>query len=128
MLAVQGVRTAQLFGVPQAWVIEPLPGHYDAVVVCLKSRSIDPADACKMSLAALERLLTLAPRQIQFKYCSTFDSTRHGNIGPVTEALMGALGVDFTVAAPALPVNGRTQYMGYLFVNGVLLSESPMAH
>jgi uncharacterized protein YgbK (DUF1537 family) len=127
MLAVQGVRTAQLFGVPPASVMESLGDGYDAVVVCLKSRSIDPKTACQMSLAALDRLLALNPRQIQFKYCSTFDSTARGNIGPVTEALMGALGVDFTVAVPALPINGRTQYMGYLFVNGVLLSESPMA-
>lgn len=127
MLAVQGVRTAQLFRVPEASILESVRDRYDAVVVCLKSRSIDPRDACDMSLAALDRLLALEPRQIQFKYCSTFDSTPRGNIGPVTEALMGALGVDFTVAVPALPVNGRTQYMGYLFVNGVLLSESPMA-
>ncbi|MGH9674838.1 MAG: 3-oxo-tetronate kinase [Bryobacteraceae bacterium] len=126
MLALRGVRTAQLFGVPAAGVVESLEGRYDALVVCLKSRSIEAEEARRVSMAALDRLQAASPRQIQFKYCSTFDSTSRGNIGPVTDALMDALGVEFTVAAPGLPVNGRTQYMGYLFVNGVLLSESPM--
>lgn len=126
MLAGQGVRTAQLFGVPDAALVENLRGCYDAVVVCLKSRSIEPEEARRLTLAALERIRPLAPRQIQFKYCSTFDSTARGNIGPVTEALIEALGAGFAVAVPALPINGRTQYLGYLFVNGVLLSESPM--
>ena len=126
MLAGHGVRTAQLFGVPEPALVEAVAGQYDAVVVCLKTRSIPAAEAQRLSLEALARVQPLRPRQVQFKYCSTFDSTPAGNIGPVTDALMEALGTEFTVAVPALPVNGRTQYLGYLFVNGVLLSESPM--
>jgi len=128
MLAGQSVRTAQFFGLPEPELLETTAEQYDAVVVCLKTRSIPAAEARLLSLEALARLRPLQPRQVQFKYCSTFDSTPAGNIGPVTDALMEGLSTDFTVAAPALPVNGRTQYLGYLFVNGVLLSESPMRH
>lgn len=128
MLCEQGVRTLQLFGVPDATLLSGMNGGHDAVVVCLKSRSVPPADAVAMTLEALDRLQVLHPAQVQFKYCSTFDSTREGNIGPVTEALLDRLGVPFTVAVPALPVNGRTQYLGHLFVNGQLLSESPLRH
>ncbi|MFN7921224.1 MAG: 3-oxo-tetronate kinase [Bryobacteraceae bacterium] len=128
MLFEQGVRVAQTFGVPSAELMARLGAGYDAITVCLKSRAIDPGDACRLSLLALERLMDASPRQIQFKYCSTFDSTERGNIGPVTDALMTRLGCSSTIAVPALPVNGRTQYLGHLFVNGVLLSESPMRH
>jgi uncharacterized protein YgbK (DUF1537 family) len=125
MLAEQGVRTVQTFGIPDEEILAAA-NSAEAVVVSLKTRSIPARDAVAASLEALEAIRSLAPRQIQFKYCSTFDSTREGNIGPVTSALMEALRTDFTIAVPALPVNGRTQYLGYLFVNGVLLSESPM--
>jgi len=102
----------------------------DAIVVALKTRTIPRDEAIAQSLAALEWLRAQGAEQIYFKYCSTFDSTPQGNIGPVTEALMGALadraGADFTIATPAFPDNGRTVYNGYLFVGDVLLSESGM--
>ena len=66
--------------------------------------------------------------QILFKYCSTFDSTDRGNIGPVSEALLDALGADFTIACPALPENGRSIYLGHLFVGERLLSDTHMRH
>jgi 3-dehydrotetronate 4-kinase len=127
MLASQGVRTLQTFGQPEAATLE-VAREFDAVVVSLKTRSIAADAAVAQSLRALEWLRAAGMRQVQFKYCSTFDSTAAGNIGPVTDALMTATGAAYTVAVPALPVNGRTQYMGYLFVNGVPLSESPMRH
>lgn len=120
MLHVHGARTVLVFG------DGGVPAGYDAAVVCLKSRAAAAAEAARMSLDALARLREHEPRQIYFKYCSTFDSTPKGNIGPVTDALMNELSEPFTLAIPALPVNGRTQYMGHLFVNGVPLSESPM--
>src|SRR6185503_9937827 len=98
----------------------------DAVVVALKSRSIAAVDAVTQSLAALAWLRRHRANQIYFKYCSTFDSTDAGNIGPVAEALLAALDADFTVACPAYPSYGRTIYQGHLFVGGVLLSESSM--
>ncbi len=125
-LTTNGMRTVQTIGVPVA----PLPAtgddRADAVVVALKSRSIAAAEAVAQSLAALDWLLAQGARQILFKYCSTFDSTPAGNIGPVTDALMDALGADFTIACPAFPENGRTICRGYLFVGDVLLSESGM--
>ncbi|MBC7924726.1 MAG: four-carbon acid sugar kinase family protein [Bryobacteraceae bacterium] len=127
MLASQGVRTLQTFGQPDEETIHAAAG-FDALIVSLKTRSIKPSEAVAQSIVALGSLGSLEPRQIQFKYCSTFDSTREGNIGPVASALMDALGTGFTIAVPALPINGRTQYLGYLFVNGVLLSESPLRH
>lgn len=128
MLAERGVRTVQFFGVPSPEMVASVQGKCQAIVACLKSRSIDPREAQDLSLQALDALRVLAPKQWQFKYCSTFDSTAQGNIGPVTEVLLDRLEQRFTVAVPALPINGRTQYLGYLFVGRELLSESPMRH
>jgi uncharacterized protein YgbK (DUF1537 family) len=122
MLVEGGMRTLQTIGVPQG----PLPDDADAIVVALKSRSIPAAEAIAQSLQALEWLRGAGCRQYYFKYCSTFDSTRQGNIGPVADALMSALNTDFTVACPAFPENGRTVYRGHLFVNDMLLNESGM--
>ncbi len=121
-----GMRVVQTIGVPT----QPLDVACDAVVVALKSRTIAPEEAVAHSLAALGWLQAQGAQQIYFKYCSTFDSTytgdARGNIGPVTEALMDALGTDFTVATPAFPDNQRTVFKGYLFVGDALLSESGM--
>jgi uncharacterized protein YgbK (DUF1537 family) len=122
MLVKAGMRTVQMIGVPRG----PLPHAIDAVVVALKSRTVAPEQAVSESLAALRWLRAEGARQIYFKYCSTFDSTPRGNIGPVAEALMAALGADFSIACPAFPANGRTIYKGHLFVGDVLLSESGM--
>ena len=117
-----GMRVVQTIGVPTS----ALGADVDAVVVALKSRTVAPAEAVSQSLAALQWLQAQGAQQIYFKYCSTFDSTPQGNIGPVTEALMDALGVDFTIATPAFPDNKRTVFKGYLFAGDVLLNESGM--
>jgi 3-dehydrotetronate 4-kinase len=122
MLVRAGMRTVQMIGVPTA----PAPPDVDAIVVALKSRTIAPAEAVDLSLAALRWLQQAGCRRFYFKYCSTFDSTDQGNIGPVADALMSALGTSFTIACPAFPEAGRTIYKGYLFVGDVLLSESGM--
>ncbi len=121
-LVRSGMRVIQTIGVPTS----PLAADVDAVVVALKSRTIAAADAIAQSLVALRWLQAQGAQQIYFKYCSTFDSTPEGNIGPVTEALMDALGCDFTIATPAFPDNGRTVFKGYLFAGPVLLNESGM--
>jgi 3-dehydrotetronate 4-kinase len=121
-LVRSGMRVVQAIGVPS----NPLAEDVDAVVVALKSRTIEPARAIEQSLAALAWLRAQGARQIYFKYCSTFDSTARGNIGPVTEALMDALGTGFTIACPAFPENKRTVFKGYLFAGDVLLNESGM--
>jgi uncharacterized protein YgbK (DUF1537 family) len=117
-----GMRVVQAIGVPA----QPLDSDADAVVVALKSRTLPVDEAVAQSLAALRWLQAQGVQQIYFKYCSTFDSTAQGNIGPVTEALMDALGTDFTIATPAFPDNGRTVFKGHLFVGDVLLNESGM--
>ena len=124
-LVKAGMRSVQLLGVPRADLAIP---DADAVIVALKSRSNPAPEAVSMSLAALDWLRRAGARQIYFKYCSTFDSTDKGNIGPVADALCEALGTGFTVANPAFPTNKRTVYQGYLFVGDVLLSESGMRH
>lgn len=121
-LVENGLSTVQLNGVPQ----DELPLEAQAVVISLKSRSCPAAQAIEQSLQALAWLQRQGCRQFYFKYCSTFDSTAQGNIGPVTDALLDALGESQTVISPALPVNGRTVYQGYLFVLDQLLSESGM--
>ena len=125
MLVRHGMATVQLIGVPADAVD---PGDAQAVVVALKSRTIDADQAIGQSLAALEWLRARGAAQILFKYCSTFDSTERGNIGPVSEALLEALGPDFTIACPALPENGRSIYLGHLFVGEQLLSDTHMRH
>src|SRR5437667_4535790 len=122
-LVGRGTRTVQLIDVPPP---STDVGDAEAVVIALKSRTIPAADAITKSLAALGWLQSAGAQQILFKYCSTFDSTDAGNIGPVAEALMAALDTDFTLFCPAFPEAGRTIYRGYLFVGDVLLSESGM--
>jgi len=124
MLTRGGMRTLQTAGVPDG-DSAALP-QADALVVALKSRTIPAAEAVAQSLAALAWLRARGCRQFVFKYCSTFDSTDAGNIGPVAEALMDALGAPFAIACPAFPENGRTVFNGHLFVGAQLLSESPM--
>ena len=116
-----GMRTVQVIGVPEG----PMP-EADAVVVALKSRTAPLGDAVAWSLAACDALLAAGAKQIFWKYCSTFDSTAAGNIGPVADALMKRLDAGFALACPAFPTNGRTIYQGHLFVGGALLSESGM--
>jgi uncharacterized protein YgbK (DUF1537 family) len=124
-LVRHGMRSVQLIGVPDPGLILD---DVDAVVIALKSRTIPAAQAVAQSLSALGWLRSAGCRQFFFKYCSTFDSTAQGNIGPVTEALMEALETDFSIACPAFPENGRTVFKGHLFVGDVLLNESGMQH
>jgi uncharacterized protein YgbK (DUF1537 family) len=126
MLARAGMRSVQMIGVPRADAASRLALDADAVVIALKSRTAAPREAIDASLAALAWLRAQGCRQFYFKYCSTFDSTPRGNIGPVTEALLAALASDFTIACPAFPANARTIYKGHLFVGDALLSESGM--
>jgi len=125
MLVRHDMATVQLIGVPEDGVD---PGDVQAVVVALKSRTIPADEAVDQSLAALAWLRARGARQILFKYCSTFDSTDRGNIGPVSEALLEALNADLTIACPALPENGRSIYQGHLFVGDRLLSDTHMRH
>ncbi|MFY0681631.1 MAG: four-carbon acid sugar kinase family protein [Thalassovita sp.] len=117
-----GLRTAQFCGVPT----RPAPANIDAGVVSLKSRTAAVHTAISDSLSALDWLLAQGCQQIIFKYCSTFDSTPKGNIGPVADALAEALAAKGVVVCPAFPGTGRTVYHGHLFVGERLLSESGM--
>jgi uncharacterized protein YgbK (DUF1537 family) len=121
-----GLRVVQTMGVPQDGPAHGLEEEADAIVVALKSRTVPASDAVAQSLRALQWLREQGVRQVYFKYCSTFDSTPAGNIGPVTDALMSAMGCDFTIACPAFPDNGRTVFKGHLFVGDELLHESGM--
>ena len=123
MLVRGGMRTVQLIGVPGA--TDPVPDA-DAVVVALKSRTAPVRQAVAESLAAMHWLRANGCRQFFFKYCSTFDSTEEGNIGPVADALLAALDGGFALACPAFPANARSVYQGHLFVGSVLLNESGM--
>lgn len=125
MLVRGGMRTVQLIGVPRPG--DALPDA-DAVVVALKSRTAPVQQAVDESLAALSWLRNAGCQQFFFKYCSTFDSTDAGNIGPVADALIAALGCGFALACPAFPANARSVYQGHLFVGSTLLNESGMEH
>ena len=121
-LVRNGMRTVQLLGVPDDDAKAP---DADAVVIALKSRTAPVQDAVTESLAARRWLQSRGAKQLFFKYCSTFDSTDQGNIGPVADALLEGIG-RFSVACPAFPENKRTIYKGHLFVGDMLLSDSPM--
>lgn len=123
MLVRNGMRTVQVIGTPASDAAIP---DADAIVVALKSRTIAAADAVRQSRAALAWLQQAGCRQFFFKYCSTFDSTEAGNIGPVADALVDALDCGFAIACPAFPANARTVYQGHLFVGTALLNESGM--
>ena len=122
-LVASGMRTVQLIGVPEK---EMDLSNVDAVVVALKSRTQETQAAINDSVDTLKWLKNLDCEQYYFKYCSTFDSTVKGNIGPVADALLEALDEKFSIVCPALPVNGRTIYKGHLFVGNTLLNESGM--
>jgi uncharacterized protein YgbK (DUF1537 family) len=116
-----GMSAVQIIGVPTG----PLP-EADAVIIAMKTRTAPVADALAQSLAACDALVAAGAKQLFWKYCSTFDSTDQGNIGPVGDALLKRLGSGFAIACPAFPTNGRTIYLGHLFVGNVLLNESGM--
>jgi uncharacterized protein YgbK (DUF1537 family) len=118
-----GMRVVQFLGVPEGG---EAPADVDAIVVALKTRSAPAKEAVAASLGALDWVRRAGARRFVLKYSSTFDSTDRGNIGPVAEALMGALGIDQTIFCPAFPEVGRTVYSGHLFVHGRLLNESGM--
>ena len=121
-LARNGMTTTQFIGVPK----RPPAMACDAGVIALKTRSAPVTDAVAASLSALQWLKDAGCRQFFFKYCSTFDSTPLGNIGPVAEALLDALGGSTAIVCPAFPTTGRRLFMGHLFVNDRLLNESGM--
>jgi uncharacterized protein YgbK (DUF1537 family) len=122
-LTRNGLRTVQTIGVPAA---DLDIGDADAVVVSLKSRSIEPAEAVRLSRAADQWLRANGAAHVMFKVCSTFDSTDAGNIGPVMDALAEDCGASSVLVTPAFPETGRTVFRGYLFVKDLLLHESPM--
>ena len=121
-LTKAGMHVVQYSGIPDT----PAAADVEAGIVALKSRSIPAEEAIAQSLAALDWLQAQGCEQFFFKYCSTFDSTTDGNIGPVAIALAKLSGAGQVVFAPSFPENGRTVYQGHLFVNGVLLSETGM--
>ncbi|WP_243788519.1 3-oxo-tetronate kinase [Saccharopolyspora gloriosae] len=123
MLVSRGFRTAVVIGAAEP--DEPL-GELDAVVVALKSRTAPVEEAVRESVAALRGLRKAGCERIYVKYCSTFDSTPTGNIGPVVDAVLDQLGAERAVVVPAFPATGRTVHRGHLFVGDQPLAESPM--
>ncbi|MCJ7873195.1 3-oxo-tetronate kinase [Phaeobacter sp. J2-8] len=122
LLARSGVRVSLRIGVPS----EPPADPAAFEVIALKSRTAPVAEAVAETRKALQWLRAAGAQRFFWKYCSTFDSTAEGNIGPVAEALMAELGTDQTIYCPAFPENGRSIFMGNLFVGQQPLAESPM--
>lgn len=125
MLVKGGLKTLQLLGTPRKSDVVP---SVDAVIIALKTRTIPVEEAIEQSLRALNWLKSAGAEKFFFKYCSTFDSTDDGNIGPVIDALMADLETPFTIACPAFPETERTIFKGHLFVGDKLLSDSPMKY
>ena len=126
MLAEQKLRTLLVIDLPSDDQFLEWSRDYHAVVMAAGTRNLLPIVAQERTRAAIRVLEMRRPRVFQIKYCSTFDSTPEGNIGPSIDAALSELSEEFTIAVPALPVNGRTTYMGYHFVHQQLLSDSPM--
>ena len=123
MLSKHGMSVVQYIGLPEPGAVVR---NAQAAVVALKSRTAPLEQALADSLSACDWLIAQGARQIFFKYCSTFDSTEKGNIGPVAEALLERLDAGITIYCPAFPENGRTLYNGHLFVGADLLADSSM--
>jgi len=126
MLAEQALRTLLIIDLPTIEQFLEWSNGYQAVVMAEGTRNLAPFLAVERTRAALRILESRSPRVLQIKYCSTFDSTPAGNIGTGIDAALDELHEDFTIALPALPINGRTTYQGYHFVHHQLLSDSPM--
>jgi uncharacterized protein YgbK (DUF1537 family) len=125
MFTQHGVNAVMFFEKQPQPILEKYSKTAEVVAIGTRARTIDPHEAYKKTRDALEALRSLEPRMYYLKYCSTFDSTPKGNIGQMIDAGLDILG-GYTIAVPALPVNGRTTYMGNHFVNGVRLDRSPM--
>ncbi|HEY5752300.1 MAG TPA: 3-oxo-tetronate kinase [Chthoniobacterales bacterium] len=125
-LVAAGLRTVLFLGLPESNRLPPEAADADAAIVALKTRSVPAPEAVNQSLSAVRLLRSAGYRHLYFKYCSTFDSTEAGNIGPVADTLLDEVGGDFTIFCPAFPKAGRKLFNGYLFVGPVLLSESGM--
>lgn len=126
-LVARGLRTVVVFGPVDDRRRQVVANtDADAVVVALKSRTAPVDAAVSQSVQALRLLRDLGAERFYFKYCSTFDSTARGNIGPVIDAFLAELGETVTIVVPSFPDTGRTVYRGYLFVFDELLAESPM--
>lgn len=123
-LADSGMRTVLISGIPEEY--EVLPDLTQAVVIALKTRTMEKDQAVRESMTAFDWLHRQGAEVLYFKYCSTFDSTREGNIGPVADALLEAYEIPCTIVCPALPVNGRVIRDGELLVNGVPLHHTHM--
>src|SRR5215210_7006371 len=126
MLAEQGLRTLLVIDLPEQKQFDEWSAGQHAVVMAEGTRNLRPEEARARTRSAIRLLKSRDPRAFQIKYCSTFDSTPEGNIGPAIDAALEELDEEFTVALPALPVNGRTTYQGYHFVHERLLSDSHM--
>lgn len=124
LLARSGVKVSLRIGVPT----KPPKETAAFEVIALKSRTAPTLEAVAETRAALKWLKAAGAQRFFWKYCSTFDSTPEGNIGPVAEALMKDIGTEQTIYCPAFPENGRSIFMGNLFVGQQPLSESPMKH
>ncbi len=122
LLARSGVQVSLRIGVPETPPTDTAPFE----IIALKCRTAPVEEAVSETQAALDWLRRAGAQRFFWKYCSTFDSTAQGNIGPVAEALMETLGTDQTIYCPAFPENGRAIFMGNLFVGEQPLAESPM--
>ena len=125
MFAEHDVNTVMFFETPPPDILAKYLEEIDVVSIGTQGRSIEASEAYRKSRNALEALRNYEPHTYYLKYCSTFDSTPWGNIGQMIDAGLDLLG-GYTIALPALPVNGRTTYMGNHFVNGIRLDHSPM--
>ena len=125
-LKKSGMQVSMYAGVPALSPNEAKEQSTEAAVIALKTRTVPIKIAINESLKALKWLKDAGCKQFIFKYCSTFDSTKEGNIGPVIDAIMEKLNTNFTIACPSFPDAGRTVYYGHMFVNGAPLNESGM--
>lgn len=123
-LSAGGLDTVMLNGIPSGET--GLPAHTEAVVIALKTRTEETGKAVAESVRAVRWLKSQGAAQIYLKYCSTFDSTPTGNIGPVCDAVLEDFEIPYTILCPSLPVNGRTVKDGVLYVDGVPLAQTHM--
>ena len=92
LLRRSGASVKLHFGLPD----QPSDGLSDIEIIALKCRTGPVAQAVSDCSEAALWLLAGGAELLYWKYCSTFDSTDQGNIGPVAEALMATLSTIIT--------------------------------
>ena len=94
----------------------------DVLSINTETRHLDEARAAA-AVDETVRLIAAASPDVLFK---KIDSTLRGNVAVETVAVLNASDKTSAVILPAMPSQGRTVKDGHVFIDGVLLADTPI--